>query len=89
MSIRRHNAKRDEIEPLIVAALEAMYCQVYRLDTPCDLLCKHRGQLILIEVKMPGEPLTPAQKKFAETWPLNVVRSVEDAISLITGRKAA
>ena len=41
MSIRRHDAKRDANEPMIVAAFEALYCQVYRLDAPCDLLVQH------------------------------------------------
>ena len=43
MSIKRWNAKRDANEPMIVAAFEALYCQVFRLDTPCDLLVQHRG----------------------------------------------
>lgn len=87
MSIRRHNAKRDQIEPMIVAAFEALGCLVYRIDTPCDLLLLHRGQVMLVEVKGKTGTLTSDQKRFAENWPLHVVRSVDDAIALITGRR--
>lgn len=89
MSIRRHNAKRDANEPMIVAAFEAMHCLVHRMDTPCDLLVQHRGQIMLVEVKMPKGTLTLDQKDFSKLWPMHVVRSVDDAITLITGRKAA
>lgn len=87
MSIRRHNAKRDANEPLIVAALEALGCIVHRMDTPCDLLAQHRGQILLIEVKTKDGRLTADQARFAENWPMHVVRTVDDAIALIQGRR--
>lgn len=87
MSIRRHDAKRDANEPMIVAAFEALFCQVHRMDTPCDLLVQHRGQILLVEVKTKDGRLTKDQAEFQQTWPLHVVRSVDDAIALIQGRR--
>lgn len=80
MSIRRHNAKRDANEGQIIAALEALGCQVKRIDTPVDLLVLHRGVVHLVEVKARKGRLTGDQSAFAESWPVTVLRSVEDAI---------
>lgn len=89
MSIRRHNAKRDANEGQIIAALEAMGCQVYRMDRPVDLLILHRGVLHLVEVKTKRGTLTKDQKLFAEWWPIHILRSVDDAITLFGRRKVA
>lgn len=54
--IRRGRAKRrDDNEPQIVAALQAVGAGVQRLDGPGlpDLLVGYRGRLLLIEVKRP------------------------------------
>jgi hypothetical protein len=89
LSIRRYNAKRDANEGQIIAALEAMGCQVHRMDTPVDLLILHRGTLHLAEVKAKRGTLTKDQRLFVEGWPVTVLRSVEDAISFARGRVAA
>lgn len=39
MSLNRYDKQRDLAEPDIVEAIEAIGWQVWRLDTPCDLLC--------------------------------------------------
>lgn len=91
MSLRRHNAKRDANEGIIIAALEASGCLVQRLDTPCDLLVllpAGRG-IIVVEVKTKTGTLTKDQAEFARYWPLHVIRTVEEALALVRGKRAA
>jgi len=50
-----------------------------------DLVAAYRGRVHLIEVKMPGEKLTPAEEKFHGEFAdcadcLHVVYSLEDAL---------
>lgn len=89
MAIRRHNARRDANEGQIIAALEACGCQVHRMDTPVDLLIYHRGALHLAEVKTKRGRLNPKQLAFLASWPVTVLRSVEDAVEFALGRVAA
>lgn len=89
MGLRRYANKRDEVEPSIIAALEALGCRVYRLDKPVDLLVSHRGTIHLVEVKTRKGKLTADQQAFAQHWPIRVLRSVEDAVALAGGRVAA
>ena len=81
----RRVARRDGIEPAIVEALERIGVVVIRLSDPGvpDLLTwrQDRGWLP-IEVKQPGEPLTPAQLALRERVCFPVVRSVADALEL-------
>jgi hypothetical protein len=68
----RVDAKRDGNEGEIIAALKAEGCAVHQINGKgvCDLLvCTPEKRTILIEVKMPGETLTPAQKEFHKVWP--------------------
>lgn len=46
---------RDENEPAIVAALEAIGCTVERIDTLGDLLVGRGARNIVLEVKQPGK----------------------------------
>lgn len=89
MGLRRFANKRDANEPGIIAALEALGCMVYRLDKPVDLLVLHRGTVHLCEVKTRKGRLTADQRQFSESWPIRVLRTVEDAIALAGGRRAA
>lgn len=89
MGLRRYANKRDEAEPGIVAALEALGCLIYRLDKPVDLLVNHRGTIHLCEVKTRKGKLTADQQAFARFWPIRVLRTVEDAVALVGGRIAA
>jgi len=89
MAIRRHNAKRDANEGPIIAALEACGCRVHRMDTPVDLLVLHRGAPHLVEVKARKGRLTRDQAAFLASWPVTVLRSVDDAIAFARGRVAA
>ena len=80
MSIRRFKNRRDENEPIIIAALEAHGFSVARLDTPADLAIARHGATWLAEVKgAKGKP-TEAQETFAARWPapVPVFRCVED-----------
>lgn len=94
MAIRRYNARRDANEPLIIAAFEAMGCLVHRMDTPVDLLVLLPGVggttgLRLVEVKTRKGTLTEDQKRFAQYWPIHVIRNPDEAIALVQQRRAA
>ncbi len=91
MILRRYGNKRDDNEGDIIKALEAIGCSVFRLDTPCDLLCGYRKRCYLLEVKNPEKPKwdrkkTPAQEKFFATWngQINIVETAEEAIRIVT-----
>ena len=86
MSLLRHNPKRDANEPEIVAALEAIGCDVHRLNKPVDLVVGYRGRTVLLEVKMPGGTLTSDQEKFFSLYrgEAYVVRTPERAIEVMT-----
>jgi len=83
VSIKRHNPKRDQNEREIVAALRLMGCKVLLLDQ-VDLLVLHQGSLYLMEVKTTKGRLTKSQEGLlAEGWPLHVVRTVDDALTIL------
>ena len=87
MKYKGYNAKRDANEPEIIAALEAIGCEVFRLDKPLDLLVGYRGKNWLIEVKTKKGRLTKDQKDFLPKWrgQLAVVSTPEQAISVVSG----
>lgn len=86
----RYDAKRDDNEDEIVAALEACFASVVRLnctepDIP-DLLVGHNGITHLAEVKPQGKKLTDGQIEFARSWrgrPVRILYSVDDAMQMI------
>ncbi len=89
--MKRYAMRRDENEPDIIVALESCGCVVYQLDTPCDLLVGRTRLNMLMEVKNPDKPksdrkLTPAQRKFLDTWPgqYDVVETPEQALAVVT-----
>lgn len=89
VSLNRFAVKRDRAEPAIVDALEAAGWLVWRLDTPCDLLCyrKDRGFRTL-EVKTgKGKSLRvvkdkrqKAQTDFLLLTGTPIVRTPEEAL---------
>ena len=91
-----HAKARDANEPQIVKALEAAGYTVYRIDVPCDLIVGRGRVTHLVEVKMPGEPLTPAQEKFCAkhrgdyhiaTEPLQIIAELRQCRAKgVTGR---
>ena len=86
MSKLRYAKQRDANEKEIIAALESIGCTVFRMDTPCDLLCGYRSRNFLIEVKSPGGRLTKAQQDFIPAWKgqIRVLETIDEAIELVT-----
>jgi hypothetical protein len=98
MSLHRRDARRDDGEVDIIAALRAAGASVTQISgkgVP-DLLVGFRGATYLCEVKAPvgprggasrsGQKLAASQKKFKAEWrgsPVHVVRSVEAALNVI------
>jgi hypothetical protein len=77
--------RRDETEPDIVAALEKAGAKVCRLDRPCDLVVRFRGELYLLEV----DGITEYRKRdkeqaaFLEEWQVPKVKTPEQALRAI------
>lgn len=92
MTISRTAAKRDGNEPDIIRAARALGAVVLQQSGEGlpDLLVAHKGTMYLVEVKMPGAPLKPAQ---AETFavlhavgvPIYVVETPEQMQTIIRG----
>lgn len=85
----RHRPKVDRNQAEIVAALEGVGCSVTSLapmggGIP-DLLVGRQGRNYLLEVKVEGETLTPAQGKWGAAWrgQAQVVRTVDEALSAV------
>ncbi len=97
MGLARYSNTRDGNEKTIIDALRRIGATVFPLDKPCDLLVGYRGRNFLLEVKLPLGPkggsahsqLNDVQKDFAQGWhgQFEVVRSAEEAISLLTGAR--
>jgi hypothetical protein len=94
----RRAAKVDANHAEVVEALRKLPCEVLSLAPMgkgcADLLVNFRETLILLEVKPPGEKQNAAQIKFAERWPVAVVRSGAEAVLAVVeaanpGREAA
>ena len=85
VSLNRYAKRRDENEPEIIQALEAIGCTVESLDEPCDLLVGRGAVALLLEVKMPGGRKTVKQKKFAARWkgPYRIVTTADEAIEYV------
>lgn len=84
----RSHHRRDENEPEIVDALEAIGCTVFRVGRPVDLLVGYRARNYLIECKNPDglNKLTDFQKDWMPTWKgqVMIVETAEQAIELVT-----
>ena len=82
----RKRAKVDSNQAEIVEAMRKAGWQVVSLaalggGVP-DLLCAKGLAVKLIEVKSATGHLTPWQVRFHQGWPVQVVRTVEDALAL-------
>jgi len=85
MSLPRHAAKRDAVEGLIVAALEARGFSVDRISAAGlpDLLVAKHGAQWLVEIKSKTGTLTPPQVQWRARFqgpPPRTLRTVEDAL---------
>ncbi len=91
MSLNRYNPRRDQNEPEICKALNALGLVYYRLDQPVDLLVLHKGLWKLMEVKMPDGRLNRDQVEMFElcrdmgAQHLYVIRSVDDLLEVLEG----
>ena len=76
--------KRDQNESEIVRALRQIGVTVERISEPGlpDLLTHARGIWLPIEVKMPGEALTPAQAETYQRAPFAIVHNEAEALAL-------
>ena len=85
--MRSQAAKRDSNEREIIDALEAMGCSVTQLSQPGvpDLLIGVAYHNLLLEVKSPGESLTPQQRVWHNAWhgTAHVVWTVAEAIEIV------
>lgn len=86
----RRAAKIDANQPEIVAALRAAGYWVQSLAAvghgfPDLIACKKSGAIMLMEVKMPGERLTPDERNWHELFPgpVYVVTSIERALEIM------
>jgi hypothetical protein len=91
-SAMRRAAKVDANQRAIIKALEKIGCDVVVIGYPVDVLCGYRCHNYMLEIKNPlgRNRLTSAQKEFIESWrgQVRVVRSVDEAIRLVTGAYA-
>ena len=84
----RRNKKRDANEPEIIAILEFVFCTVYSLDKPLDLLVGYRGRTFILEVKNPEgkNRIEKDQQEFFDEWTGGaalIVRTQFDALRAI------
>lgn len=86
----RYDAKVDQNQAEIIAALEAAGCSVANTsrlgDGFPDLVVARPGGLALpMEVKMPGKKLSKAERKWHDAWrgQVAIVYSVEDALKVM------
>lgn len=91
----RLRAKVDRNQPEIVAALRKAGVYVVSLaqlghGAP-DLLCSYGDRTVVLEVKVPGEPLTPDQVRWHKAWnpqaPVYVVETIDDALLVTRTRR--
>lgn len=54
MSIKRWATRKDSTQRDIIAALEAVNCEVWVIERPCDLLTLFRGRWLPMECKTPN-----------------------------------
>jgi hypothetical protein len=85
----RRAARKDANHTDITRAFERMGCDVIDLSrvggSVPDLLVRVRAlnRWMLVEIKTAKGRLKPGQVAFAERWPVEVVRSVDDAIAAV------
>jgi hypothetical protein len=64
VTILRWNQKRDANEKDLVTLAKYLGCQLWKLSTPCDWLCLHRGRWFPCEIKTEDGGFTEKQKEF-------------------------
>lgn len=92
MTLNRHAARTDANQPSIIKALRDIGCTVINVKWPVDLVVsggRLGDQTLWMEVKMPGETLTVAQKLFFDSWPGRkvIVHHEREAIEAVLGKE--
>jgi len=85
MSLRR-TSRRDDNEPSIIAALEAIGAQVKPLQRPCDLLVRWGGEVHLLEIDNPASKYRKRDAKqleFLRIWEVAMVQTADEALRAI------
>lgn len=75
-------ARRDQNEPEIRRALEAVGAIIFDMDEPADLLVRFRGSWFVLEVKVAKGKLTAAQveaRELLDSRAIPVVRTAAEA----------
>jgi hypothetical protein len=77
--------RKDENQEVIVQALRAVGVHVHVLHTPCDLLCRYRGNLSLLDVDgiTKYRKRDPKQLATFEEFGVRLVKTPEDALSAV------
>jgi hypothetical protein len=87
MSIHRRAAKRDTVEPEIIAAYIEVGASVYKVsgEGGSDLIVGFNGLNYLVEAKTGKGKLTPAQVEFRNNWQgqYDIARNAEEALRII------
>lgn len=88
----RRAARRDGNEADIFEAFEGRGASVLRMSGAGqpDAVVFYRGSVWLVEVKQKAGKLKPAQVRFQARWTgpaVHIVRSVEDALALLSDGK--
>ena len=91
MSQLRHRRRVDSNHKPIVDAFRQFGWEVLSLaplgsGVP-DLLVSRPGEMRLVEVKTPKGKLKPMQETFMASWPVSVVRSIDDVQALSIGSR--
>jgi hypothetical protein len=80
----RRAAKRDANERSIIEALVDSGCLVMQLDKFDLLIRTPAGDLLMYEVKSDTGQVTASQRKLLEDgWPLKIVRSPQEALTVV------
>jgi len=83
MATSRVDRNQQEIvQALKRVGAEILYLHTLRHGAP-DLLVCFRRQLFLMEIKAGKAKLTPDEETFHHRWPVAIVRSVGDALTLL------
>ena len=90
MSIKRWSTRKDTAQREIVEALEAVNCEVWVIERPCDLLTLFRGRWLPLECKTPqsnGKPRKrndqPEQTALIERTRISIVTTPLEALRAI------
>jgi len=85
----RRARKTDANQTMIVDALRMIGVTVEVIENPLDLLCCHKNETFMLEVKTADGRLTKGQVEFMARWPgrVHIVRSVDEAMRAVLGEK--